>query len=131
MEDESHGLRNVRDGESCFVGMEAVEAAMPGFNQDGGNPRRFGRPKISRRAADVPKAREMDVEVPLRFEDQAGFGFPAIAVDLELCAFARKTPVGVMWGNIDPVEIGVIAADFRFQPSVDAAQLRFSDLAAR
>ena len=36
-----------------------------------------------------------------------------------------------MGANIDPVEIGVIAADFRFQPGMDAAQLRLGDLAAR
>ena len=36
-----------------------------------------------------------------------------------------------MGTNIDSVEIRVIAADLRFQPCMDAAQLRLGDLAAR
>jgi hypothetical protein len=111
--------------------MAAVEPAVPGFNQDGGNPRRFGRPKIRRGVADVPRAGEIDIEISLRIEDQAGFRLAAIAADLELRAFARKTPVGVMGANVDSVEISVVTADFRFQPSMDAAQLRLGDLAAR
>ena len=64
-------------------------------------------------------------------EDEARFRFAAIASDLELCAFARKPAIGVMGANVYSVEIRVIAADLCFQASMDAAQLRLSDLAAR
>ena len=64
-------------------------------------------------------------------EDEARFRFAAIASDLELCAFARKPAIRVMGANVYSVEIRVIAADLCFQASMDAAQLRLSDLAAR
>ena len=94
---------------------------MPGFNQNGRNPRRLGRPKIRRRVADVPTAREIDIEISLRIEDQAWLRLATIASDLELRAFARKPAIGVMGANIDAVEIGVITADLRLQPCMDAA----------
>ncbi len=104
---------------------------MPGLHQNGGHARFFGRPQIRRRVADIPRAGEIDIEIALSLKDQPGFRLAAIASDLELDAFAGKSAIGVMRANIDPVEIGVIAADFRFQPSMDPAQLRLGDLAAR
>ena len=97
-------------------------------------------PSLRQLRPDLSEAVELVVRVALAKSPEARFPsadalaralLAAIASDLELDAFAWKSAIGVMRTNIDPVEIGVITADLRLKPRMDAAQLRLSDLAAR